>query len=597
MTSNAFPDIGPPDAAAVQRVEPLLDETASAAPALAREAGDGASDAAPKARPSAATTGEIVRTSPAGEPHTAAPARTRTLRRASHRAGAAPADRTAAPVSRATAARMAGAEVAPGAAPGPTEPAAVTADTGPDATAAESPALVPREIPASIHGIDRNLVSVPALHVIYRLHEAGYRACLVGGAVRDLLLGEPPKDFDVATDAHPEQVKRLFRNCRLIGRRFRLAHVTYGREIVEVATFRAPHNGHAGGDGDDVECVTRDNCYGTIEQDAARRDFSVNALYYDPVAQSLLDFGTGLEDLAAGELKLIGDPRVRLREDPVRMLRAVRFVSKHGFRLDPALAEAITELADRIVDAAPARLFDEVIKLFHNGHARKAFLELEARGLFAPMFPQTARHFEREGPDGAARRFLLTALDNTDARVRAGQGVNPAFLYAALLWGPVQARATFERELDHGPETAMDLAIDAVLREQIKTVMIPRRFGGMMREIWELQHRLEAQRDERHALRLVGKARFRAGFDFYCLRAKAGQADPAVCAFWTEQAEHAGASDDDGDGWTDRDADRAPHEGDGDGPVRRGRRRRGGRRRGGSRCASAPPAGQAAGDV
>ncbi|MFN4262882.1 MAG: polynucleotide adenylyltransferase PcnB [Thioalkalivibrionaceae bacterium] len=438
---------------------------------------------------------------------------------------------------------------------------------------------LPREIPVDVHGIERERISIPALRVLYRLHEAGHRACLVGGAVRDLLLGEQPKDFDVATDAHPEQVKRLFRNCRLIGRRFRLAHVTYGREIVEVATFRAPHDLDDGADSDDIECVTRDNCYGTIEQDAERRDFTVNALYYDPVAQSVLDFGSGLEDLAAGELRLIGDPRIRLCEDPVRMLRAVRFVGKHGFRLDPELHAAINALAGRIVDAAPARLFDEVIKLFHNGRARQTFLELEARNLFEPLFPQTKRHFDREGIDSLSRRFLLTALDNTDRRVQADQGVNPAFLYAALLWGPVQARAAFEQQLEHGSETAMDLAIEAVLREQSKTVMIPRRFGGMMREIWEFQPRLESQRDARHVPRLLAKARFRAAYDFYCLRAQSGQADPAVCEYWTEQQGLHGdlvGSD-----------DLHPSAGDdSSGSSRRGRsgRRRGGRRRGGSRA-------------
>ncbi|TVP87095.1 MAG: polynucleotide adenylyltransferase PcnB [Thioalkalivibrio sp.] len=395
----------------------------------------------------------------------------------------------------------------------------------------------PRVYSRDQHPISRAAISDNALKVLYRLRDAGFRSCLVGGGVRDLLLGREPKDFDVATDAHPEDVRRLFRNCRLIGRRFRLAHVTFGREIIEVATFRAPFG--AEDEEGNIELsedgrILRDNSYGTIEQDAWRRDFTINALYYDIADYSVLDFTNGVLDLHEGVLRLIGDdPEQRLREDPVRMLRAVRFAAKLGLRIAPEIDAAMHRFAGLITSVAPARLFDEVIKLFHSGEAVTCLDELERLGLFGAMFPQAAECFADPETGPAQRDFLVEALKNTDTRIRDEMGVHPAFLYAAILWAPARREAGARLDAGEEPAAAWQQAASLVLERQVQRVSIPKRYALVVREIWELQQRLPRNQGGR-ALRLLGHPRFRAGYDFLCLRARAGEADPELCAWWTE---------------------------------------------------------------
>ncbi|WP_028485094.1 polynucleotide adenylyltransferase PcnB [Thioalkalivibrio sp. ALE17] len=449
----------------------------------------------------------------------------------------------------------------------------------------------PRVYERADHGISRAAIDDNALKVLYRLRDAGYRACLVGGGVRDLLLGREPKDFDVATDATPEQVRGLFRNCRLIGRRFRLAHVLFGREMIEVATFRAPHDDESGDEGQvalsEEGRILRDNRYGTIEQDAIRRDFSVNALYYDIEDFSVLDYTGGVEDLRAGVLRLIGDDvETRLREDPVRMLRAVRFSAKLGLTIAPEVEAGIHELASLMQTVAPARLFDEVIKLFHSGAAVTCLDELERFGLFEAMFPEAADCFADPDVGPERRQFLVESLLNTDKRINEGLGVNPAFLYAAILWAPVQVAAA--QRIDDGEQEipAWQQAMAEVLDRQVKTVSIPKRFSLIVREIWELQARLERHRGGR-ALRLLTHPRFRAGYDFLCLRARAGDADPELCRWWTEIQEQDEAGQKAMAG-----APKGP-KGDGKsgakGKSRRGgRRRRRGRKGGGDNTGPAP---------
>lgn len=391
-----------------------------------------------------------------------------------------------------------------------------------------------RVIARDQHGISRRNISNGALRVLYRLNEAGYEAFLVGGAVRDLLLGGHPKDFDIATNATPEQVRGLFRNCRLIGRRFRLAHVVFGQEIVEVATFRGiGEEGNVDRHVVDGRIV-RDNVYGSIEEDAIRRDFRVNALYYNIADFSVRDYVGGMADLEKKELHLIGDPELRYREDPVRMLRAVRLAAKLGFRIDESAERPFAREGELLCDAAPARLFDESLKLFLSGHGLASFRELDRSGLLQFVFPSTAAALKRQRGD-EFRRLVEHGLSNTDQRVQAGKSVTPAFLFAVLLWGGVRERA--ERAIAAGSDAAhaWDQAAEAVIREQTGRVAIPRRFSLVMEEIWALQPRFE-QRVRKRVMRLLSHPRFRAAFDFLVVR---GEADPqlAELAQWWEQAQ------------------------------------------------------------
>jgi poly(A) polymerase len=410
-------------------------------------------------------------------------------------------------------------------------------------------------IPRPEHQVSRRSISPNALKVLYRLKDAGYQGFLVGGAVRDLLLGLTPKDFDVATNALPEDVRRLFRNCRLIGRRFRLAHVHFGSEIIEVATFRAasaPEREDAeiepDAEGEEIReapviedsehrafdtrgRILRDNIYGTVDEDVWRRDFAANSLYYNIDDLSIWDFADGVADIKARRLKLIGDPETRYREDPVRMLRAVRFAAKLDFTFDPATELPISRLAHLLDGVPPARLFDECLKLFLSGFGAKSFALLQKYGLFEHLFPLAAAAFALP-PYAYAREMLERGLTNTDARVLADKPVTPTFLFAIVLWSAV-LRELNEREAGPAPDFAQLMqACDAVLKAQQSRVAIPRRFAVPMRELLMLQPRF-TRRSGIKSLSLLQHPRFRAAYDFLLLRAEVGVADPELAAWWT----------------------------------------------------------------
>ena len=390
------------------------------------------------------------------------------------------------------------------------------------------PAL--RILPREQHTISRKNISKAALRVLYRLNEAGYTAYLVGGAVRDLLLGGHPKDFDVATSATPDEVKKLFRNCRLIGRRFRLAHVVYGSEIIEVATFRGTREEEGEGDRHIVDGrIVRDNVWGTIEEDALRRDFRVNAMYYDISDFSVRDYVGGMQDLHDRVLRLIGDPETRYREDPVHMLRAARLAAKLDFHIDPEAAAPFAELGPLLSGVAPARLFDESLKMFLTGHGLKSFRMLEQCGLLKFMFPATARALKRG--DKALRSLIEQGLENTDDRIYEGKSVTPAFLFAVLLWGEVRDLAHTWTTQGKDASEAWSRAATHVVAEQCQRVAIPRRFTITMEEIWSLQPRFE-QIQRKKVFRLLTHPRFRAAFDFLLLRAAESPAIGELGQWW-----------------------------------------------------------------
>jgi poly(A) polymerase len=499
-------------------------------------------------------------------------------------------------------------------------------------------------IPRSEHPISRSQISPNALKVLYRLKEAGFQAFLVGGAVRDLLLGIRPKDFDVATNASPDDVRHIFRNCRLIGRRFRLAHVHFGQEIIEVATFRAaaaPEREDAEDDGDEEAAdaaeaidgsaeesvdgsideldgdeeelddeeegeeaqdeeppvraqyvapmdsahrafdttgrILRDNIYGTVEEDVWRRDFACNGLYYSIEDFSIWDFVDGVADVKARRLKLIGDPETRYREDPVRMLRAVRFAAKLDFTFDAETERPIRGLAHLLDGVPPARLFDECLKLFLSGSGAKSFRLLQDFGLFEHLFPRSAAAFKL-APYAYAEQMLEVGLKNTDARIAADKPVTPTFLFAILLFGAV-LREMNEQSAGTSPDlNQLMQACDNVLRAQQSRVAIPRRFAMPMRELLMLQPRFN-RRSGVKALSLMQHPRFRAAFDFLLLRAEVGVADPELAKWWTDiqvmsQDERVAVVQ-------ARPPDPPMHEGAAPAPAkRRRRRRRGGAARG-----------------
>jgi poly(A) polymerase len=391
---------------------------------------------------------------------------------------------------------------------------------------------LPRVYSRSEHNISRSLVSENALKVLYRLKKAGFEAYLVGGCVRDLLLGREPKDFDVVTNAHPEQIRSVFRNCRLIGRRFRLAHVHFGQEIIEVATFRALQ-----GEEEHSERVLengrilRDNAYGSIEEDAFRRDFTVNALYYNISDFSVVDFVGGMDDHKASMMRLIGDPEQRYREDPVRMLRAIRFAVKLGFVIHQESAEPMLRLAGLLREIPSARLFDEVMKLLLSGYAVQTFEQLRHFNLFAALFPDTERCLSRE-PEGFPLIFLAKSLERTDSRIAENKPVAPYFLFAALLWEPVRARA--QKLIDSGMNSiqAYQEAGNEIITRQLRHTALPKSIGLPVREVWSLQPRFEMTQGGR-PFRLLGHPRFRAAYDFMVLRAETGEADPELADWWT----------------------------------------------------------------
>ena len=394
----------------------------------------------------------------------------------------------------------------------------------------------PVVVPRPAHNVSRADISPNAVKVLYRLRDAGHRACLVGGGVRDLLLGREPKDFDIATDARPEQVHTLFRNCRLIGRRFRLAHVQFGREIIEVATFRACGEIGDEGDGPAVERtkdgrILSDNVYGSIEDDAWRRDFTINALYYDIADFAVLDYVGGMADLEAGLIRLIGDPVERYHEDPVRMLRAVRFAAKLGFRFDPATEAPLQRLGHLLEQIPPARLFDEILKLFMGGSAIQTFELLRHYHLFGWLFPATERCLNRQ-QHHYPKTLLVRALANTDQRLAEGKPVHPAFLFAALLWEPFRERLQHLEAEGLDVHEAQQAAAEAVVQAQIRHASLPRRYSLPMREIWEMQQRLTCITGKR-PLRLLAHPRFRAAYDFLLLRGEADESARELAGWWT----------------------------------------------------------------
>jgi poly(A) polymerase len=432
----------------------------------------------------------------------------------------------------------------------------------------------PQIIPRSDHIISREAISENALKVLYRLKNSGYQSFLVGGSVRDLLLGREPKDFDVATNAHPEQIRELFRNCHLIGRRFRLAHVRFGNDIIEVSTFRAAH--HVS----DVEGrIVRDNVYGTIDDDVWRRDFTANALYYNIDDFSVVDYVGGMADIRAGVIRLIGEPELRYREDAVRLLRAVRFAVKLGFRIHPDSERPIAKLAPLLEEIPSARLFEEVLKLFLGGCAEQTFEALRHHGLFGALFPETETVLGRE-ESGFPQTLVVHALRDTDQRLAESRPVTPGFLLAALLWSSMRAQAADQMARGLPEAEAMELASDAVISRQIARTAIPRRFTQMAREIWQLQPRL-LRRTGKRPTRLLAHPRFRAAYDFLLLRNRAGEDLQELCDWWTAaQRDAPPAAPDDG---TEDEPDETGAAGNetAAAPARPRRRRRRSGRRGG----------------
>ena len=389
----------------------------------------------------------------------------------------------------------------------------------------------PRILPRSEHSISRAQISKSALNVLYGLHKAGYEACLVGGGVRDLLLGATPKDFDIATSALPEQVRATFRNSRLIGRRFRLAHVHYGPDIVEVATYRASHD-KAEDEADarlDGDRILRDNVYGTREEDVIRRDFTVNALYYRIEDFSLIDHVGALEDIEQRRLRTIGDPEARYREDPVRMLRAVRLAAKLGLTIESATEAPLFDLGYLLETVPQARLFDETVKLLLSGNGLRSYEQLLHYRLLDYLFPIESAALAPERD-----RLIRAALANTDQRVAAGLPVTPAFLLAVLLWEPLQESMAHQLVRGVSEHEALVHAQEQVLRSQNDLLAVPKRFTLPAAEIWSLQGRLQRRRQPD---RMLGHPRFRAAFDFLALRAQ-HEPDLQPCVnFWTARQE------------------------------------------------------------
>lgn len=390
-------------------------------------------------------------------------------------------------------------------------------------------------IPVKTHGITRDMLSRGAERVCDDLERAGYQAFVVGGAVRDLLLGRDPKDFDIATNATPEQVRRCCRRSRIIGRRFQIVHVMVGQELIEVTTFRALHDDDTATD--EHGRVLRDNTFGSQSDDAARRDFTVNALYYDPYDETIHDYHHGYADLKAGKLCMIGDPEVRYREDPVRMLRAVRLGAKLGLDIDTATRKPIRAMAPLLDHVPPARLFDEMLKLLTCGDALACLKRLRAEGLHHGVLPLLDVILEQ--PLG--ERFVEQALTNTDQRIREGKSISPGFLFAALLWHEVLAHWNKRKAKNEIAIPALFAAMSDVLDRQAEKLAITKRLVGDIKEIWSLQPRFE-QRSGKRPYGLLGHPRFRAGYDFMLLRAQTGEIDASLGDWWTRFIESDGAA-------------------------------------------------------
>ncbi|WP_392553583.1 polynucleotide adenylyltransferase PcnB [Orbus wheelerorum] len=413
-------------------------------------------------------------------------------------------------------------------------------------------------IPRSEHNISRQLISENALKVLHRLNKQGYEAYLVGGCVRDLLLGLAPKDFDITTNATPEQVQKSFRNCRLVGRRFRLAHIIFGKEIIEVATFRGGHEEHnkpssqpnadnnmskRSQDG----MLLRDNVYGTIEQDAMRRDFTINSLYYNIKDFSIRDYCNGVEDLKSGIIRLIGDPTTRYQEDPVRMLRAIRFAAKLDMTIESKTAEPIKRLAPLLSNIPSPRLFDESLKLLQAGYGYQTYLLLRKYDLFSRLFPAISRfmpnnHELAKTGLSHVEQMIEQTLKNTDYRIANNQRINPAFLFAAMLWYPLTEQAQsliFESGLTY--HDAFDLAMHDILGEQCATISIPKRLTSIMCDIWRLQLRLN-KRTVKRVIAVYEHPKFRAAYDLLEMRSSIEKGQLLELAIWWDEYQHSDVS-------------------------------------------------------
>jgi len=432
----------------------------------------------------------------------------------------------------------------------------------PDAGAAGRRTKAKRvEVGRDEHGIDPKLVDERAVKVVKTLADAGHEAYIVGGAVRDLLLGLRPKDFDVATNATPEEVKALFRRAFVVGRRFRIVHVVFGRgrqdrglsEVVEVSTFRAMLDSaeaeQVAGDErssksaamakshvvDASGRVLRDNVWGPQVEDAARRDFTVNAMYYDPLREIVVDYHGGIRDAKKKVLRMIGDPEARYREDPVRVIRAIRFAAKLGFEIEPKTRAPIKRMAALLDNVPPSRTFDEMIKLLQTGHALASIVELKKHGLHRGVFPVLDVALDEAQRHDGREQFVQRALADTDARVAAGKPVAPSFMLAAMLWHDVQSRWQAIQAEGVPPHPALQQAVDAVFDARIGDISGRGKLAADMREIWLMQPRLE-RRHGNSAITLVDQPRFRAGLDFLRLRAESGEADPALAGWWEDFA-------------------------------------------------------------
>lgn len=384
-------------------------------------------------------------------------------------------------------------------------------------------------IQRSNHHISKTDININALKVLNRINSAGFQAYLVGGSVRDLLLRHVPKDFDVATNAKPNQIRSLFRNARIIGRRFKLVHILYNREIIEVATFRTNDLLGKANNTNERGMIVQDNVYGTLEEDAWRRDFTINSLYYNIEDGSIIDFTGGVPDIQLKTVRIIGDPKIRYQEDPVRMLRAIRFCAKLKFNLAEETAKPILKLNHLIEHVSNSRLFDEMVKFYQCGAAKRAQKLLQEYGLFKYLYPQTSILLNTKYP---VNQLLTLALENTDARIKNQQPVTPAFIHAILLWFPLLNQIEILKKANIEPLIAIEQAMAYVISEQNKVITIPKRYTQIMREIWMLQYRLP-KRTGKRAKNLLQHPRFRAAYDFLALRSLAGDADIELANWWT----------------------------------------------------------------
>lgn len=389
------------------------------------------------------------------------------------------------------------------------------------------------------HPVSRKQISSNALKVLYRLNKGGFEAYLVGGGVRDILLGMTPKDFDIATNATPEEIKALFRNCRLIGRRFRLAHIVFGRDIIEVATFRGHHdtapkkekNCQKTSKQSEHGMLLRDNIYGSIEEDAERRDFTINALYYSATDFTVHDFANGMRDIEQRTIRLIGDPETRYREDPVRMIRAIRFATKLDMTISDETKAPIKQLAPLMENIPPARMFEEFMKLFISGKSLDNYRMLREFELFRYFFPALERKLLKEDSK-STRLFIEKAMNSTDSRINNEQRVTPAFLLAALLWNVLQDNISrLKAGANLSPQDAFFTALSEITSEQQQSIAIPKRFQMPMKDIWILQDKL-ARRDGKRAFKTLEHPKFRAGYDFLLLRGEIEGEEIALLAKW-----------------------------------------------------------------